>query len=158
MSDTPGSVPADALVDDRSGDGWTLVDGLLGAHPGTVPLAGDRPHQRRERAIPAVKKLGELEGVTAVRLAFRAGDVMADHSAVWPILIMGQSGRVEVTVAGPDNADLSGEDAATVELAPGAALNVTARRVHSLTATEASTVTLLVLHGGAEAPVSDSDE
>jgi hypothetical protein len=83
---------------------------------------------------------------------------MADHSAVWPILIMGQSGRVEVTVAGPDNADLSGEDAATVELAPGAALNVTARRVHSLTATEASTVTLLVLHGGAEAPVSDSDE
>jgi hypothetical protein len=45
-----------------------------------------------------------------------------------------------------------------VELAPGAALNVTARRVHSLTATEASTVTLLVLHGGAEAPVSDSDE
>lgn len=140
-----GDTPADALVDDRSGDGWTLVNGLLDAHPGTVPLAGDRPHQRRERAIPAVKKLGELDGVTVVRLAFRADDVMADHSAVWPILIMGQSGRVEVTVAGPDN---TGKDATTVELTPGAALNVTARRVHSLTATEASTVTLLVLHSG----------
>lgn len=141
---------SDALADSRSGGGWTLVEGLLDAHPGTVPLAGDRPHRRSDRAIPAVKKLGELEGVTVVRLSFRTGDVMADHSAAWPILVMGQSGRVEVAVAGPGNGDGngSGQDAATVALTPGGALNITARRVHSLTATEPSTVTLLVLHGG----------
>lgn len=139
-TDTPATA-ADALVDDTSGDGWTLVDGLLDAHPGTVPLAGDAPHRRRDRAIPAVKKLGTLDGVTVVRLAFRAGDVMADHSAVYPVLVLGQSGRVEVTVAG------RGEGDATVVLTPGRALNIVARRVHSLTATEASTVTLLVLHG-----------
>lgn len=133
----------------ESGDGWTLVDGLLDAHPGTAPLAGDLPHPRRDRAIPAVKSLGRLDGATVVRLAFRDGDVMTDHSAVWPILIMGQTGQVEVTVAGPT------EDTppSTVTLTPGLALNITARRVHSLTATGPSTVTLLVLHG----PVSDDD-
>ena len=151
MSDTP----ADALVDDHSGDGWTLVEGLLDAHPGTVPLAGDRPHRRRERAIPATKKLGQLDGVTVVRLSFRDGDVMDDHSAVWPILIMGQSGRVTVTVDG-DGPDVPGS---TVVLTQGAALNITAGRVHSLAASEAATVTLLVLHGGEggdAAPLSGS--
>ena len=128
-----------APVDDTSGDGWTLVDGLLDAHPGTVPLTGDAPHPRRHRAVPAVKRLGALDGVTVVRLSFRAGDVMADHSAAYPVLVLGQSGRVEVTVTG---------DAVT--LTPGRALNIAAGRVHSLAATEASTLTLLVLHGPTE--------
>lgn len=136
-------------------DSWILVEGLRDAYPGTVPLAGERPHQRTGRAVPAVKSLGKLDGVTVVRLAFRDGDVMAEHSAAWPILIMGQVGRVEVTVGEAGENSEAGEDNGnTVALLPGQALNIGAGIVHSLTATEASTVTLLVLHGEVDGTVS----
>ncbi|GEC85073.1 hypothetical protein ACTXK0_10340 [Corynebacterium variabile] len=139
--------PTDALRRTSSGDGWMLVDGLQDAYPGTVPLAGDAPHHRTERAIPSAKRLARLDGATVVRLSFRAGDVMADHSAAAPILIMGQVGEVEVTVADGGNTASDGDSATTVRLSPGQALSIAADRVHSLSASGPATVTLLVLNG-----------
>lgn len=144
---TDNSNRLSSLRSSHSGDGWTLVDGLQDAYPGTVPLAGDAPHHRTERAIPSVKRLARLDGATVVRLSFRAGDVMADHSAAAPILIMGQVGEVEVTVSDAGGGTSDEDSATTVILAPGQALSIAANRTHSLTASGPATATLLVLTG-----------
>ena len=128
--------------DPVTGDGWAFVTGLQDAHPGTTPLAGDRQHHHSDRPVPSVQSLGKLDGVTVVRLAFRAGDTMAAHTAAWPILILGQVGTVQVTV--DDDPEPS-----VVTVTPGTALNIEAGRVHSLTTAEPATVTLAVLHGSA---------
>lgn len=143
----------------ETGSGWTLLDGLQDAHPGTVPLAGDLPHHRSDRATPSVKKVGQPDGFSVVCIAFRDGDVMADHRTARPVLVMGQTGQVEVTVAGGPSGGREGRGDggggrgcdATVTLGPGQALGISAGRVHSLRATGPATVTLLIPGG----PVSD---
>jgi quercetin dioxygenase-like cupin family protein len=124
----------------RSGDGWSFIDGLADAFPGTVKTDYERPRSDRGRAIPAVSLLGRFDGTSVVRLAFRDGDVMADHRAAAPILILGQTGSIDVTVAhaGDDGLD-------HVLLTAGSALHVAAERVHSLTAEGPATATLVIL-------------
>lgn len=88
--------------------------------------------QRRER--PELKVLGKHEGATVVRLSFAAGDVMPDHKAAWPILVIGQTGRVEFSAEGE-----------TQVVEPGSAVHLGAGIVHELVAREDATVTLVIL-------------
>lgn len=85
---------------------------------------------------PAVKRINKSDTETVVRLSFRAGQVMAEHMAVHPIVVLGQTGDVEFTV-----------DGATVHLEPGTAIRVEARTPHSLRAVTDGAVTLIVVHG-----------
>ncbi len=83
---------------------------------------------------PAIKALAHLTGATVVRLSFRAGQTMAEHTARWPILVIGQAGSVAFTVGDQ-----------TTTLTPGTAIHVQAEVTHALTATEDSALTLVVL-------------
>ncbi|MFT3898982.1 MAG: cupin domain-containing protein [Gordonia sp. (in: high G+C Gram-positive bacteria)] len=83
---------------------------------------------------PDIKALAHLNGATVVRLSFRSGQSMAEHTARWPILVISQAGRVEFTVG----------DETTV-LTPGSAIHVEAEVTHALTATEDSALSLIVL-------------
>ncbi|KQB83848.1 hypothetical protein [Corynebacterium oculi] len=112
-----------------TGDGWDYIEGLAESHL-VVEESG------AGSAKPKVQVLARLEGVTMVRLAFRAGDVMAEHSAGTPIVIMGQKGAVNVTI---------GDKSVTVTA--GSALHIAERRIHALAAQEPAIVTLLILTG-----------
>lgn len=136
MTPTPHSASANT----ESRDGWTYIDGLADAHPGTVKSDYDIPRTDYIQAKPAVERLARVDGTIVTRLAFRDGDVMADHTAAAPILILGQAGTVEVSVQrdGDGGTDL-------VTLSPGSAVHIEAGRVHSLRAEEPATATLIVL-------------
>lgn len=136
MSPTPHSASANTV----SRDGWTYLDGLADAHPGTVKTDYDIPRTDYAQAKPAVERLARVDGTIVARLAFRAGDVMEDHSAAAPVLILGQTGTVEVSVRRDD-----GRDDDRVTLSPGSALHIEAQRTHSLRADGPATATLLVL-------------
>lgn len=97
-------------------------------------LQASKPTDAQSRDRPEVKVLGRHEGATVVRLAFSAGDVMPDHNAAWPILVIGQTGRVEFSAEGE-----------TQVLVPGSAVHLGAGIVHELVAHEDSTVTLVIL-------------
>lgn len=101
-----------------------IIDGLQAA----------KSAQSRRRDRPELKVLGKHEGATVVRLSFVAGDVMPDHKAAWPILVIGQTGRVEFSAEG---------DTHVVE--PGRAVHLGAGIVHELVAREEATVTLVIL-------------
>jgi quercetin dioxygenase-like cupin family protein len=152
MTPTPHSPSAN--TDARPG--WTFIDGLADAHPGTVKTDYDIPRTDYTQAKPAVERLAREDGATVVRLAFRAGDVMADHHAAAPILILGQAGTVEVSIhpdrpdspGSPDDSDTDGDHVDHVDrvtLYPGSAVHIAAGRVHSLRADGPATATLLVL-------------
>lgn len=136
MTPTPHSASANT----ESRDGWTYIDGLADAHPGTVKSDYDIPRTDYTQAKPAVERLARVDGTIVTRLAFREGDVMVDHTAAAPILIFGQAGTVEVSVQrdGDRGTDL-------VMLSPGSAVHIEAGRVHSLRAEEPATATLIVL-------------
>lgn len=136
MTPTPHSASANT----ESRDGWTYIDGLADAHPGTVKSDYDIPRTDYTQAKPAVERLARVDGTIVTRLAFRDGDVMANHTAAAPILILGQAGTVEVSVQrdGDGGTDL-------VTLSPGSAVHIEAGRVHSLRAEEPATATLIVL-------------
>ena len=59
-----------------------------------------------------------------MRLSFRAGQTMAEHTARWPILVIGRAGSVAFTVGDQ-----------TTTLTPGTAIHVEAEVTHALTAT-----------------------
>ncbi len=101
--------------------GWTRIDGL--ADPAPADVDG-----------PAIDVLTRATAVTVIRIGFRAGQVMRDHRAARPILIVGQHGDVDLAVAGE-----------TTRLSPGAAVHLEAGVPHALTAVSDATVTLLVL-------------
>jgi quercetin dioxygenase-like cupin family protein len=153
---------------------WTYIDGLADAHPGLVKTDYDIPRTDYRHAKPELEMLAVTDGARVVRLAFRDGDVMADHTAPAPVLILGQTGSVDVTITGSNDAGESvgvensdsgearandekggnassdeddGDDGDTdhVTLTPGTAVHIASQRVHSLTALEPSTVTLLIL-------------
>lgn len=94
------------------------------------------PNDGDTGARPAIKKINKSDTETIVRLSFRAGQVMAEHLAAHPIVVLGQSGEIDFTVEG-----------ATVRLENGTAIRVEARVPHSLTAATDGTVTLIVVHG-----------
>ncbi|WP_296215329.1 hypothetical protein ACKFRT_09675 [Corynebacterium sp. YSMAA1_1_F7] len=98
------------------------------------------------RAIPQVKVAANVEGARVVRIAFRPGDVFADHKAPKPILVMGQQGRIEFTVwPGPDSEGTP----EIIELAPGTAIHVPAQQLHALRALDdaPAIATLILLTG-----------
>ena len=86
---------------------------------------------------PKITRMHHNDSATVVRMAFRAGQVMAEHRAVHPILVLGQAGEIDFTVAGE-----------TLRLAPGTAIEVAPHTLHELTAVTDGTVTLVVVHGG----------
>ena len=98
---------------------------------GLADASGEGDGQR-----PAVKRINRSTSETVVRLAFRADQVMAEHLAAHPILVLGQTGSIDFTV-----------DGQTVRLEPGTAVRVDARVPHSLHAVTDGTVTLVVVHG-----------
>lgn len=97
-----------------------------------LQAAKSAENQRRDR--PQVKVLGRHEGATVVRLSFEAGDVMPDHKAAWPILVVGQAGRVEFSAEGE-----------TQVVEPGCAVHLGAGIIHELVARENAAVTLVIL-------------
>lgn len=102
---------------------WTAVTGL------DAVAAGPNPDR------PLVKVHARVDGATVVRIAFTGGQTMPDHQAAQPILIVGQHGTVDVTVAG-----------STTAVTPGVALHIAAHVRHELSAAQSAAVTLLVLN------------
>lgn len=121
-----------ASSDNDAGADWSLIDSLGQAHSGGPT----------DRAVPEVKLLEVREGVRIIRIAFRVGDVMASHKAPGPIVILGQTGEVDVHIG--EEGDPGAGD---VTLRPGSALHIDTGKVHSLFAGEPATVTLLLLSG-----------
>ncbi|MFT3661028.1 MAG: cupin domain-containing protein [Gordonia sp. (in: high G+C Gram-positive bacteria)] len=107
---------------------WTFLTGLADPNDSTP---NDDPGGR-----PKITVLHRGETETVIRLAFRAGQRMPDHTAAHPIVVVGQTGTIEFTVTDVVN-----------ELAPGTAIRVDARVPHSLTARTNATATLIVVHG-----------
>lgn len=101
---------------------WSVIDGL-------DELTGTGPGPRPELTV-----LSRETGANIVRLAFRNGQVMADHSAARPIVVIGQRGDVDFTIEGQ-----------TIRLRPGRAIHVEVGVSHALTARTDAVVTLLVL-------------
>ncbi|WP_026919093.1 cupin domain-containing protein [Gordonia shandongensis] len=87
---------------------------------------------------PQVKRLHRSDSETIVRIAFAEGQVMPEHMAAHPIVVLGQTGEIDFEVGGE-----------TFRLEPGSAIRVAARVPHTLTAATAGTVTLIVVHGRA---------
>ncbi|WOC12748.1 cupin domain-containing protein [Gordonia sp. MP11Mi] len=85
---------------------------------------------------PAITRINRSDSETVVRLAFRAGQMMAEHLAAHPIVVLGQNGGIDFTV-----------DGQTLRLEPGTAIRVDARVPHSLYAVSDGTVTLVIVHG-----------
>ncbi|WFN93205.1 cupin domain-containing protein [Gordonia sp. PS3] len=106
------------------------------AAPFTYLTGLNAPNTGDTGSKPAVKRIHRSDTETVVRLSFRAGQEMPDHLAAHPIVVLGQSGAVDFTVAG-----------ATVRLEPGTAIRVDARVTHSLHAVTDGAVTLVMIHG-----------
>ncbi len=130
------------MTNTRAGDGWTFLDGLADAYPGIAKTDYERPRTDITAAKPEVELLGRAPGAAVTRLTFRDRDVMADHRAAAPILLIGQAGTIDVTVAPADD---SLADPVHLTLTPGTALHIDGGRVHSLTAAGPATATLVVL-------------
>ena len=97
-------------------------------------ITGLRESNPQDGSSPRIERLGNEDGVTVVRLSFRAGQTMEDHQARFPILVQGQTGAVTFGTADR-----------TVTLVPGTAVHVDTGVVHRLEAVEDSVLTLLVL-------------
>lgn len=109
-----------------AGDGWVYLTQLAAAHP-------SQPGERR--SVPDVQIQEKLPGATVVRLSFRDGDVMADHHAPAPILVLGQRGKLRFSVGGED-----------LTLEPGTSVYVEAEKVHALYAEHGdAAITLVIL-------------
>ena len=114
-----------------AGEGWTYLCQLDAEH--SQP-AGEG------RAVPEVRIQERLGHAAVVRIAFRKGDVMADHHAPAPIMVLGQTGEVEFDVGGE-----------TLLIKPGTALSVDANVSHELRAVDGPATVTLVLITGPEA-------
>lgn len=112
-----------AHINEATAIDWTAITGLADV--------ADGPRTDR----PLVDVRARLDGATVVRIAFTGGQTMPDHQAAHPILIVGQRGSVDVTVAGT-----------TTAVTPGVALHIAARVRHELRAADPAAVTLLVLN------------
>lgn len=111
-----------------AGEGWMYLTQLDAEH--SQP-AGEG------RAVPEVRIQERLGHVAVVRIAFRKGDVMADHHAPAPIMVLGQTGEVEFDVGGE-----------TLLIKPGTAVSVEANISHELRAVNGpATVTLMLITG-----------
>ncbi|GAB05085.1 quercetin dioxygenase-like cupin family protein [Gordonia amarae] len=87
-----------------------------------------------DSARPNISVMWRNDDVIVIRLAFRAGQTMPDHRAGKPILVLGQAGRIDFTVADSH-----------IILEPGSAVHVDAKVIHSLHADTDAVATLMVL-------------
>lgn len=126
------------MASTQSGNGWTYLDGLADAHPGTSKTTYEHPRTDGDRAKPNVSVLGKFDGTRVIRLSFRDGDVLADHTAAAPILILGQTGSINLTINDPAGVK-------HISLTPGTAVHIAPKVVHALTAAGPATANLLVL-------------
>ena len=111
-----------------AGEGWTYLCQLDAEH--SQP-AGEG------RAVPEVRIQERLGHAAVVRITFRKGDVMADHHAPAPIMVLGQTGGVEFDVGGE-----------ALLIKPGTAVSVGANVSHELRAVDGpATVTLMLITG-----------
>ena len=85
---------------------------------------------------PKIDVVARLAGANVVHLSLRAGQIIDDHRSTMEILVIGQHGLIEFSVAGE-----------RVQLSPGTAVRVAADVTHKLVAVEDSAATLLVLKG-----------
>lgn len=122
----------------HSGQGWAYLEGLADPYPHSEKTDYERPRTDATRAKPNVSVLGKFDGVRVIRLAFREGDVLADHTAAAPILVIGQTGSIDLTVNDPDGVK-------HMTLAPGTAVHIAPKVVHALSANGPATANLLVL-------------
>lgn len=116
-------------MSERPDASWSFVTGL--AEPNTTETESGGAGSK-----PAIKVLHRGDTETVIRIAFREGQQMTEHTAAHPIVVLGQAGQVDFTV----------EDE-TVPLTPGTAIRVDTRIPHSLVARTDGTVTLIVVHG-----------
>ncbi len=81
-----------------SNESWTLFTGLANPYPGDADAISHHPYRiprtDDQRAVPNLKVIERLDGATVVRLAFRPGDSMADHTAPARFSSSGKSGRL----------------------------------------------------------------
>lgn len=102
-------------------------------------LADSPDEKTNDRNVPTLKVVSALDGVRVIRLTFRDGEVLADHAAPKPILVMGQKGTLDFEVE-------DGEETKQFTLGPGTAVHVDAKQTHRLAATDGpATATLLIL-------------
>ena len=87
-----------------------------------------------DSARPNISVRYRGDDVVVIRLVFRAGQKMPDHRAGKPILVLGQSGRIDFTIGDRH-----------IDLEPGSAVHVEAKVTHSLHATTDAVATLMVL-------------
>ncbi|GEE01308.1 hypothetical protein nbrc107696_17540 [Gordonia spumicola] len=85
---------------------------------------------------PTLRRLHLSDTETVIRIAFRAGQQMREHTAAHPILVLGQTGEIDFTVENQ-----------THRLRPGTAVTVDRMVPHALTAVTDGTVTLVMIHG-----------
>lgn len=106
---------------DKQGGEVTVIEGLmtLDAQPGDTPR---------------IEKLGSGTGATVIRIGFTAGQTMADHRAMFPILVQAVVGDISF-----------GTEDRTVSLVPGTVVHVDAGIVHRLEANTDSVVMLTIL-------------
>lgn len=112
-------------MSDRPAEIWSYVTGLADSNT-AEPDSGTKPQ---------IKVLHRGESETIIRLAFREGQEMTEHTAAHPIVVLGQVGHIDFTV-----------DGETVPLTPGTAIRVDTRIPHALHARSDGTVTLIVVH------------
>lgn len=87
-----------------------------------------------DRARPNISALWRNNDIVVIRIAFRAGQTMPDHRAGKPILVLGQTGRIDLAI-GDEH----------IELVPGSAVHIDAKITHSLHADTDAVATLMVL-------------
>ena len=108
-----------------------FVDGLLDLAP-----AG-------EGGRPGVKKALVGHGARVVMFRFAAGQVLAEHTAAFPILVQCLEGKVEFA---------AGEESVT--LVPGSVANLATRVPHEVRAITDAVFQLVMLDPAAEPPTA----
>lgn len=76
----PHPAPHPKQAYNSAGDGWTYLTELN--DPNSTPEGEGRP-------VPEVRLQEKLDHATVIRLSFRHGDLMDDHHAPGPILVIG---------------------------------------------------------------------
>ncbi|WP_207842966.1 XRE family transcriptional regulator [Williamsia soli] len=111
-TDTPSTDPAFTILDNLA-DLDATVDG----------------------SAPSIHKVARTDGAAVVRIVFKPGQAMREHSAPKPILLVGQRGIIDLEI-----------DGITTQLVPGTAVHIKTRVRHALTASEPAAMTLLILN------------
>ncbi|WP_236683350.1 cupin domain-containing protein [Demequina sediminicola] len=108
---------------------------------GATDIAGQMTHVEGLASLVSVQPESTLsrtvlkeEGARIVLFAFDKGQVLTEHTAAMPVLLMVLEGRLAVTAEGR-----------TEELSPGGVIHLTTRLAHAVDALEPSKLALIML-------------